>query len=296
MRPSQTAIQRRGRSDIDKGKADNDWKLALTDVGLISGVAVGGLGLLIVLSFWLAVGRIPFIVGAAVPLLTLLAVIYQAVVYRRQWNAMERALKQTDSVIAQMQHQLIASNNATEVAKQQLFESKKQTANSEASLIIAQRGIEHAQRAYVSIVGREFFGDGFNLVVENSGNTPALEVHINAVVDVGMSAPKTEGGEGIVHIGLLAPRASYRHAVSLGKELSAAEREEFHNEFTGEYYYWWVTGYIFYRDIFQDDPSNYHVTEFSFYRGEKTNGVRADSSGNGVKEYRNDQEVKRSPN
>ena len=296
MRPSQTAIQRRGRSDIDKEKAENDKRLALTDVGMVSGVAVGGLGLLIVLSLWLAVGRIPFIVGAAVPLFTLLAIIYQAIVYRRQWHSMEQALKQTDKVIEKMQAQLIASNNATEVAKNQLLESQKQTANSEASLIIAQRGIEHAQRAYVTIVGRVFFGDGYNLVIENSGNTPALEVHVNAIVTTGGYAPKDIGAEGIVHIGLLAPRVPYTHAVSLGRNLSAAEQEEFENEFTGELCYWWVTGYIFYRDIFQDNPSDYHVTEFSFYFGEKTNGVLADSSGNGIKEYRNGHEVKRNPN
>ena len=209
---------------------------------------------------------------------------------------MQITLKQNERIIAKMQNSLVEAGNQTEVMKKALAESEKMTAHAAANLAITQGGIEHAQRAYFTIVGREFFGEGFNLVVENSGNTPALEVHINATVAVGPSAPKAEGGDSIVHIGLLAPRIRYANTVSLGRKLSAGEQEEFENEFTGEFFYWWITGYIFYRDIFQDDPSNYHVTEFSFYWGEKTNGVWADSSGNGIKEYRNGQEVKRKPN
>jgi uncharacterized membrane protein (GlpM family) len=291
-------VQPARRRGVNNAETENGQKLSRKEAWIIVSSGVGGiLGLFLIAWLLLPISAkiVPFVVAGALPLFTLFAIIYQAVVYRRQWNVMQHTLKQNERVITKMQSQIIATNEQTEVLKKALIESQKQTANSEAGLRITQHGIEHAQRAYVTIVGREFFGDGFNFVVENSGNTPALEVHVNAIVTTGGFAPKDVGSEGIVHIGLLAPRVPYTHTVSLGRSLSAAEQEEFENEFTGEFCYWWVTGYIFYRDIFQGDQSNYHVTEFSFYWGEKTNGVRADSSGNGIKEYRNGQEVKRSP-
>lgn len=178
MRPSETAIQRRDRNGIDKDKADNDKRLALRDVGVISGVAVGGLGLLIILSLWLAVGRVPFIVGAAVPLFTLLAVIYQAVVYRRQWNVMQDSLAQTDLIVGKMQGQLDA-------AKDQLDAMNRQT--------------EHAQRAYLGIhsanlnVGQEITGGDqfflFTLRLKNTGNTPAYNVGIVLSTGIAVDPP-----------------------------------------------------------------------------------------------------------
>jgi hypothetical protein len=159
MRLPETAIQQRNRSDIDKEKAENNKKLALTDVGKISGVALGGLGLLIVLSFWLTAGRIPFIVGAAVPLFTLFAVIYQAVVYHRQWQAMKESLKRTDLVIERMQSQIAASNTQTEVMRKALVVSN--------SAVVAVHSVE-LNKAERTVLVR----------IENTGNLPAGDIRV----------------------------------------------------------------------------------------------------------------------
>jgi hypothetical protein len=118
MRPSQADIEKRDTNSISKAETDNDKKLMIrADLGMIVSSAVAGLGILIVLSFWLTVGRIPFIVGAAVPLFTLIAIIYQAVVYHRQWHVMQDSVQRTDKIIENMQSQLIAMREQSMMAQ-----------------------------------------------------------------------------------------------------------------------------------------------------------------------------------
>ncbi len=93
MRPSKTEIQRRNTSDLDAQEAAEEKKLALADVRVIIGVATGVLVLLVALSFLLPVGRVPFVVSSAALLFTLIAIVYQGVIYRRQWNAMREMIK-----------------------------------------------------------------------------------------------------------------------------------------------------------------------------------------------------------
>ena len=127
MRSPETEIQNRDTGSIRKTETDDDKKLMLsTDLRAIFGSAVAGLSVLIALSFWLVVGRIPFIVGAALPLLTLIAIAYQAVVYHRQWRVMQDNLDRTDRVIDKMQEQIDASDKALR-ASQRAYVGIKQT-------------------------------------------------------------------------------------------------------------------------------------------------------------------------
>jgi hypothetical protein len=218
MRPFQTVIQRRGGSDIDEEKAERDKKLALADVRIISGIAAGGLGLLIVLSFWLAVGRVPFIVAAALPLLTLIAIVYQAVVYRRQWSVMQDNLDQTERIVEKMQAQLNGIDrqakamedsvvesrklvaHSEQAAKDQLFalqgqwkamdksleESRKLVAQNERAIRAAEDNVKtvektsiYANRAYLVAKIRNNEPYHFKLAIENGGNTPANNVRVS---------------------------------------------------------------------------------------------------------------------
>ena len=116
MDSPQTEIQQREAKDIIKAKTGDDQTLMLSaDLRLIIGSAVVGTGLLIVLSFWLVASRIPFVVGAALPLLTLIAIVYRAVVYHRQWRVMKDNLRQTDRVVDKMQEQLEAMRDQVKI-------------------------------------------------------------------------------------------------------------------------------------------------------------------------------------
>lgn len=122
MRPSQPVPQQPDRSDIDQADSDDNQNLSKRDVGVIVGSTIGGLSALTIIA-WLLLPVssviVPFVVASALPLFTLFAIIYQAVVYRRQWYAMRAALKQTDRVIAKMQEQLSAMGQQEKALREQ---------------------------------------------------------------------------------------------------------------------------------------------------------------------------------
>ncbi len=293
--------QQRSRSGIDDAETSQRQKLTKAEIGIVASSGFIGL-IVLILTAWLLLPLsshiVPFVVAGAFPLFTLLAVIYQAVVYRRQWNAMLNALKQTDKVIEKMQSQLRVIERQAKAMEESVVETQKLVAHGETSIKVAERNMVYGQRAYIAIVEKSFTETGFSLMVENSGNTPALEVAVNAIVGIGLFPPELKDSiEGFKHIGLLAPHTRHPYVVKLGRQLSDDEKAEFASEFTGPLCCWWVTGYVFYRDIFQDRPNDYHVTEFCFFYGRKTEGgVEAHSSGNTVKEYQNGQDTKRNPN
>jgi len=274
MRPPKTEIQQRESTNIRKVKADNDESLVFsTHLHIIVGSAVVGLSVLIFLSFWIAAGRIPFIVGAALPLFTLLAIIYQAVVYRRQWRAMERALRQTEQVIGKMQAQLAASEKQARIMEGSLNATQKLVEHSEASM-----------RAYVTVTKREPSATGFTLTIENSGNTPAVEVAVETVTNAGFTPPalpKEASLEGYTHIGLLAPHAVYELAIPFSRNLTEDERQYFDDPAKG--FDWWCTGRITYKGIFQRQDREYNETYFCFYHDRTRRKIQAYVTGNEMK-------------
>jgi hypothetical protein len=89
--------QTRGRGNVEQDQAQRSKKLTIAEIGIVCGAGVSGLVGLFLLA-WLVLplsgSILPFMVASALPLFTLFAVIYQAVVYRRQWNAMQDTLKE----------------------------------------------------------------------------------------------------------------------------------------------------------------------------------------------------------
>lgn len=305
MRPSEPVAQQRNRHNIDKPQADKTTKIAFTDLGVIGGSALACLTGLIILAR-LYVNKesilVPFVVAAALPLFTLFAIIYQAVVYRRQWRAMEQALGQTEQVIGQMQAQLAASEKQALImegsldATQKLVEhSEKQARIMEGSLDATQKLVEHSEasmRAYVTVTKREPSATGFTLTIENSGNTPAIEVAVETVTNADFTPPalpKEASLEGYTHIGLLAPHASYELPVPFSRNLTEEERTYFEDPTKG--FDWWCTGRITYKDIFQTQDREYNETYFCFYHDRTRRKIQAYVTGNEMKAHRPQQKA-----
>jgi hypothetical protein len=123
MRPSKTAIEQCDSDAVDDTDTKKYTERPLLDVGVISGSAVLSLAGLVTLGYYLVSTSlpilVPFVIGAALPLFTLFAIIYQAVVYRRQWHSMEQAREQTDRIIGKMQNQIEATGREEAILRDQ---------------------------------------------------------------------------------------------------------------------------------------------------------------------------------
>jgi hypothetical protein len=295
IKPVQPVRQQPRRGGVHDAEAEADQKLSRREIAIVASSGIGTIGMLTLIA-WLLLPisnhLVPFVVGSALPALTLLAIIYQAIVYRRQWNAMQTALKQTDRVVAKMQAQLNAIREQTSVMQDSLTETQKMAKHSERGVEIAEQSMEYAQRAYVGITRKTGGQTGFMLTIENSGNTPASDVAIVAVTEPGGSPPKLpEGSEGYTHIGVLAPHVPYEHWMPFKRTLTPEEQKEFNDPVWAEFTHWWVVGLIFYRDVFHRNLGDYRQTEFCFYYDQRTNQILAWTSGNAEKEYRNAKQI-----
>jgi hypothetical protein len=123
MRPSKTAIEQRDSDDIDSADTEKYRERPLLDVVVITSSAALSLTGLIALGYCLVSTSlpilVPFVVGAALPLFTLFAIVYQAVVYRRQWHSMEQARRQTERVIRKMQNKVEATERQETILRDQ---------------------------------------------------------------------------------------------------------------------------------------------------------------------------------
>lgn len=287
VKPVPQQTRRRGVNDVEASQSE---KLTKAEIGIVASAGAGGLVLLTLLA-WLVLplsGNIlPFVVAGAFPLFTLIAIVYQAVVYRRQWNVMQKALGQTDKVIGNMQAQLIESEKERIILKETLSATQELVKHTERGIEITERNARYAQRAYVTVTERKIVNDqAFYLLIENSGNTPATEVAVNAITHVGFTPeqlPINVTLKGYTHIGLLAPHSRYELVVPLEGSVSEADQGYFDDP--NQQFDWWCTGTIVYQDIFQLGLSTYHETNFCFYQDRSRGKVQAWVSGNSMKEY-----------
>jgi ABC-type multidrug transport system fused ATPase/permease subunit len=273
---------------IQREQEKDGNKLPLTELWIILCVALIGFIALCAIAYWRITEhsfRIGFLVSSALVFFTLLAIVFQAVVYRRQWHAMRDSLKQTEKMIGKMQGQLAEVRQQTEIMKTSLSHTEALVKHTEQGIKVAERNTRYAQRAYVTVTKREAIETGFWLTIENSGNTPALDVTVMHAADAGFAAPAmpTWDGGTYISVGMLAPRETYRFFIPYGRTIRADEAEYF-NDPKWEYN-WWCIGQIFYRDIFQSDLIDYRETLFSYCYDRKRQLVQAGSpSENQVKE------------
>jgi hypothetical protein len=188
----QRAPQPRRRGEVDNAEAKQRKKLTLAEVGIIASFGVGGLVGLFLLA-WLVLPHssniLPFMVASALPLFTLFAIIYQAVVYRRQWNAMQASLKQTDRVIEKMDETL-------EEQRKLVVQNERAVKAAEDSAKHAEESLRVSQRAYVGLKMRptiEWTEEGDHPVVTlyftNAGHTPAQRCEL--VFEYGFNSSAT---------------------------------------------------------------------------------------------------------
>jgi len=281
MRPVQSIVRKKNGREVSSSETDDSQKLSRTDIGIIAGASIGGLTILILIA-WLLLplsGKIvPFIVAGALPLFTLIAIVYQAVVYRRQWNVMQESLTKTDAIIEKMQLQFEAINKQEGHLSVQAEAAKSATAIAQDSLNLNQQNTITTQRAYVSVTERLTYQEGFILKIENTGNTPALDVVIWFAATQGYSPPKVPENDPrcYISIGLLAPRSSYEVEVEIRDDLSEKK-----NETLGmEDFNFWCAGKIWYRDIFQSSDFDGHTTGFCFYQVPAKKPIHAWFEGN----------------
>jgi len=292
IKPIKPNIEPRRRRGAEDAEAKKDQDLSKKEIKVIAAAGSGGFVFLFLVAWLLlplSAKIIPFIVAGALPLFTLYAVIYQAIVYRRQWNAMRSALKQTDRVIDRMQAQLSAIREQTTVMQDSLIEAQKMVRHSERGVEIAEQSMKYAQRAFVSITKKELSRSHFVIYVENSGNTPAREVSVQCVVDAGMQPPELPAEPDVIFLGLLAPRSPERIAKPFNRELTNEERAIYWER--SDLFHWWIRGVITYRDIFHESVSDYRVTKFCFFYDQTDRDVRADYGGNEEEEYRDGKRV-----
>jgi hypothetical protein len=296
IKPVKPVIEERRRRSVEDTETKQDQELSKKEFRVVVGAGIGGLGFLFFVAWLLlplSAKIIPFVVAGALPLFTLYAVIYQAVVYRRQWNVMQRSLRQTDRVIEKMREQMIEIRSQTKAIQDSVVESQKLVAHTEKGLKISERNTLLSQRAYVVVSKREAIETGFWITVENSGNTPALEVAMKTITQPGFMAPKVpdwgNAGDSITWIGVLGPKDTYCLWVPFMRSLTAEEQDSF-NDPDG-LFNWWCAGSIYYKDIFQPHPTDYRETIFSFYHDRKRHNIQAGSPSENkvVEEYAADE-------
>jgi len=249
IKPIKPVPQQHREGDIQAAHNEQSNKFLSSDLGVILIVAVAGLIGLSVLAYYRVSNysvRLAFVVASALPLFTLLAIIYQAVVYRRQWNVMQQALKQTEQVIDKMQGQLKEIQKQSGILDKTLAETAKIAEHSERGIEVARESTEYAQRAYVSITQKGWTGTGFSVAIENSGNTPAREVMVAWFIDAGESPPPGFSKLGdpaypkTFELGLLAPRSPEGVFIPCNRSLTAKEEEDYRE--SPDLFHWWVRG------------------------------------------------------
>jgi hypothetical protein len=142
----------------------------------------------------------------------------------------------------------------------------------------------YAQRAYVNVIGGHMLGaneDGFKIVIKTSGHTPANDVYVKYIVEVGYSHPV------LIDIakanweaaGVLAPDGTYDIGAHANRSFTSDEQKRLQTP--DEEFRVWCVGVIYYKDIFPRNPlAEPHNTHFCVF-GEWGNPLfRAWSDGN----------------
>lgn len=289
------------QAQSNKGvQTHHDQKVSHTGLWIIIGVVVLVVATVVFVgAFYVnqSSERIRFITVNTLSVLIAGLVAVQAYIYRKQWDAMERSLERTDQVIEKMQGQLKAVEDQAEIMLSQkkalwnqadamvaqarllaesVVESRKLLAQNERAVKAAEKNVEtvektaiYANRAYVTASHGLYRGTAglmMHLRIENSGNTPANDVHVSYNCELRESPPhKYTEGEPVVYdigftkqerVGLIPPKGSHLVPTAQDKVITAPEREKWR---AGEIrFYCWGT--IIYEDIFNERRR----TEFCF--------------------------------
>jgi hypothetical protein len=201
--------------ELERTKKEKDRKRVLAELGLISGAALVTLGGIIAIGYhWISTVPsilVPFVVGAALPLFTLFAIIYQAIVYNRQWRVMKNSLEQTGEIVVQ--------------TRAQLDEMKEQGRRFDEGLAIERAKTD--PRLRVSVRAMNFNVDQmpiFVATVTNDGLIPVRDVIIQMVVEWDSDKTESSGDKFDVP-----SKESEAHFLPSHTTLDEAQLERFNN-------------------------------------------------------------------
>lgn len=233
--------------------------------------------------------------------LTLEAIENQGKTLRRQAIGTVSQAKSTRDALAETRKMVEKNAEVVEIMKKQLtvmsaaseaqvdfavIEGKATERSAKAAedgVEVTRQNMIYAQRAYVSIISGSpmTFEEGFDLTIMNSGNTPAMDVSVKYLMDVGHLPPElpVSGAGYWDNAGVIAPKGDYHIATRLNREITDEERKLLETE--NEEFRLWCRGVIYYYDIFQGakatDP---HCTKFCLYQDLGSPTLRAWIDGN----------------
>ncbi|MEK6408529.1 MAG: hypothetical protein AABN34_16500 [Acidobacteriota bacterium] len=155
-----------------------------SDKGLwrIVGIMVLGFIILLAVSYYHPdmTERTKFAIGTVLAFFTLMAIVFQAYIYSRQWEAMRDSLEENRKIVR--------------IARSQVRQVYKQVDLMRDSLEIARQDMVYAQRAYLAIceVRIDSFDQVrlfFRLKFKNFGNTPAYDAKVFAKAGIRKDPP-----------------------------------------------------------------------------------------------------------
>jgi hypothetical protein len=207
-----------------------------------------------------------------------LFILWQAWTYHKQRQIMQGQLDITQELKALSERQADTFDKQVEKMQGQLDETRKIVSQNERAVKAAERNIEiiqegtiYAQRAYVSVTRGDVMGDMFYIVIENSGHTPANDVEVRAVADIGEQPPDLETSRAKwTSMGVIAPDEYVKRMIV---RVSGPEKRELLNNEGVQFY---CVGIIRYKDIFK----NPHQTKFCFSQRFGTNQFGPCATGN----------------
>jgi hypothetical protein len=235
-------------SDQNRANDKKKWRpsawlwFALYGALVLTGLIVGGL------FFTVGSDRVRFWTENLLTASILAAIIVQALIYRRQWKAMQDSLTKTRNLVAQNERAIKAAEDNVKTVEETAIYANRAYLRADYAMMRGSAGV----RPYLRI--------------ENSGNTPANDVRLSYSCDFRDSPPYTDYGDGMVaydvgfnhqaKVGLIAPKGFELVPPPDTKTLTASEREQWRAD--GIKLYIW--GVISYEDIF-NKPRR---TQFTF--------------------------------
>src|ERR1051325_639559 len=180
------------QQDVKRDGADNSisgaWLFAIGVLTALLLLVVGWMGFWI---FHLYTDRAKFIADVSLNVLILAAILLQVYIYfrqrdvmKQQWQAMQAGLERTDRVIEKMQSQLDEVQKQSGLMESSLAQTRTLVEQNERAVKAAEANVRtvektsiYANRAYLSVAIEKIEESfQFHLRVDNSGNTPAINV------------------------------------------------------------------------------------------------------------------------
>jgi hypothetical protein len=206
---------------------------------------------------------------------TVLVVERQGTTMQGQLEVMRDTLAETQRIVTQNERAVKASETQAKAAQESLASTqlamKEQAALMQKSIETAEKSSIYANRAYITASIKEIEERFcFHLTIENTGNTPANDVHVNYAFGLRERPPieETEAGQFVwdmgytvgKRLGVISPKNSLPVITPKSAQLNSEQSQRW--RLSQIKFYCW--GRIDYQNIFNEN----RVTWFCFYQSQ----------------------------